>query len=210
MKIVEVLAGRLKIDLIVVDTACAGVDLGDENSNSEVARVVMKPFLKLVRRLNACLIMSHHIGKSKSEEGVTRDKVHSPRGASAFSGYPASVFVLDLDPYSIAGVILSCAKRKSGESYDRTLLLDRERRWFDLVGEVKREPSSYEQVLEAIRHLTGEPIKRAAINAELEGRLDERTITRRLEIAVKRGELLKVKKGQYSRKAANGQSDTPI
>lgn len=211
MQLIERLALERKVDLIVVDTACAGFDLWDENSNSEVARCVLKPLLKLARRLNCAVIMLHHIGKARSEEGQAKETVHKPRGASSFAGYAASVFVLGADDHDPNAVTLSCAKRKSGENYRHTLMLNRETRWFVSVGVVERGPTDYDLVLWVVLGTDGE-VKRCAINAALQGKVTERTITRCLARAVKRGEMISPKKGFYSVNygKGNGQSATAI
>jgi len=186
-----------KIDLIAVDTACAAFNLYDENSNSEVARKVMKPLLKLARQLKCALVMANHIGKARSEEGSSGEKVHKPRGASSFPGYAASVFVLIADPSDRDVVTLACAKRKSGPNYEVTLKLDRPTRWFTALGAAIRIPTNYELVVGTIRD-AGNLVKRSAIDAALKGKVPVRTITRHLNEAVSRRELISPKKGFYA------------
>ena len=63
-------AARLfKPDLIIVDTLAALFSLDDENSNAEVKKKVMQPLKRLAREANAALLLLHHIGKPKMEEG---------------------------------------------------------------------------------------------------------------------------------------------
>jgi hypothetical protein len=186
-----------RVDLIVVDTACAAFNLFDENSNSEVARKVMKPLLKLARQLDAAVLMANHIGKSRSEEGSAGEKVHKPRGASSFPGYAASVFVLIADSSDPDVVTLACAKRKSGANYEVSLKLSRASRWFTALGAATRIPTNYELVIRAV-HDAGPLVKRHAIDAALKGKVPVRTITRHLNEALSRGELTSGRKGVYT------------
>jgi hypothetical protein len=194
--LIEGFAKRQEVDLIVVDTAAAGFDLRDENSNSEVARDLLKPLVRLSRSVGCVVVLLHHIGKAKSEDGRDRDAVHQPRGASAFSAYAASVFVLEPDVHHQDTVTLSCAKRKSGENYEYQLELNRDRRWFKCGEEIQRGPTAYEKVLWVVLGTPGE-VKRSTINAALEAEVRERTITRCLARAVERGEIISPKKGLY-------------
>lgn len=209
LELVAQLAAERKVDLMAVDTAGAGFDLSDENNNGEAARYVLKPLLRLARLLNCAVIMIHHIGKANSEEGRTRDTVHKPRGASSFSGYAASVFVLESDTQDDDSVTLSCAKRKSGPNYKHSLKLDRDTRWFTSTGALQRQPTPYELVRRAVLDTGGE-VKRATIDAILRGQVAARTITRCLAKAVEVGELRSPKKGFYAANSGNGQSATDI
>jgi hypothetical protein len=186
-----------RVDLIVVDTACAAFNLFDENSNSEVARKVMKPLLKLARQLDCAVLMANHIGKSRSEEGSAGEKVHKPRGASSFPGYAASVFVLTTDTSDPDAVKLACAKRKSGANYKVGLKLSRATRWFAALGVATRAPTNYELVIRTVRD-AGTLVKRRAIDDALKGKVPVRTITRHLNEAASRGELISPKKGVYT------------
>lgn len=210
MGLIEGMARQREVDLIVIDTACAGFDLRDENNNSEVSRVVLKPLLRLARLLNCAVVLLHHVGKARSEEGQARELVHKPRGASSFSGYAVSVFVLDADGYDPNAVTLSCAKRKSGAAYSHTLTLNRDTRWFACAEEIQRKPTDYELVRGIVLAANGVVVKRNAINAALTGKVSERTITRHLKSAVERGEIVSPKKGFYCANSGNGQSATAI
>ena len=44
----------------------------------------MKPLRRFARITNSAVLVSHHIGKAKLEEGVTKEALHKGRGASAF------------------------------------------------------------------------------------------------------------------------------
>jgi RecA-family ATPase len=97
MKLMEAHARRVKSDDIIIDTASAAFSLRNENDNSEVANSVMKPLVKLARRLNCLVILIHHIGKAKLEEGSTREQAHRGRGASAWGDFSTSIFNLEAD-----------------------------------------------------------------------------------------------------------------
>jgi len=198
MNELENLGIEKEVDLIVVDTACAAFDLHDENNNAEVANDLIKPLLRLARRLKCSVVLLHHIGKAKSEEGRTK-AVHKARGASAFMGYAASVFNLEADTNNPNSVTLTCAKRKSGENYHCTLTLNRESRWFDTPVMANRVPTFYETVVDVVKKTGPAGMSRKAINSALEKKgLSERTVTRLLNEAVSRGELSRPKKGWYS------------
>lgn len=207
--LIESFAARHRVDVIIVDTAAAGFDLRDENSNSEVARDLLKPLLRLSRSVGCAVVLLHHIGKAKSEDGRQRDTVHQPRGASAFSAYAASVFILEQDAHDQDMVTLACAKRKSGENYEYALELNRVTRRFTCLEEIQCEATAHEKVLWAVLGTQGE-VKRSTINAALDGEVSERTITRCLTRAIERGEIISPKKGCYSVNLSNGQSAKDI
>lgn len=123
------------VDVLILDTATAAFSLRNENDNAEVANRVMKPLVKLARRLNALIVLLHHVGKAKAEEGATREQAHRGRGASAWGDFSTSIFNLDADPNDRDRVTITCGKRKNGSNYERLLLLDRERRWFRVTEE---------------------------------------------------------------------------
>ena len=208
LKAVELEARSRQVDLIAVDTASAAFDIYDENNNAEVTRHVLKPLLELARNLRCAIVMAHHIGKSRSEDGgASKTKVLRPRGASAFSGYASSVFLLD-ETNDHDTVTLSCAKRKSGTAYELTLRIDRQRRWFGVLGETHRTLSNYELVVDAIRG-QGRSAMRSDIDLALDGKVGKPTITRLLRVGVTRGDISKECHGVYSI-PANAQLLTPI
>lgn len=75
----ENLVVRSEAKLIVCDTVGYYFD-GDENSNSEVKRLVMRPLAHLGAKYEVAFILVHHYGKP-SEHRVGR---HKTRGASAW------------------------------------------------------------------------------------------------------------------------------
>lgn len=196
LDVIEREAQFRRFDLIAVDTTSAAFNLFDENNNSEVTRRALKPLLELARKIDCAVIMAHHVGKAKTEEGSAQDKVHKPRGASAFSGYAASVFLLSPEASDADSVTLSCAKRKSGAPYEVKLKLDRETRWFTAAGEIARTPSSYELVIEAVRNAAA-PVKRSDVEDALAPKVSKATVGRCLNNGVSRGDLVTPKHGIY-------------
>lgn len=194
------------IDLLVIDTCGAAFDLFSENDNGEVARKVMKPLMKMARRLDCAVMTVHHIGKSKSEEGNAAEKVHRPRGASAFSGYAGSVFVLTADAGDTAAVTATCAKNKNGAEYEVLLKHDRDARWFRVIGTPTRTPTNYERVVEFVVGAAS-PVKLAEIVTEFKGVMSRDTVKRKLSDAVRRDDLISTGHGLYAAgRGANGAS----
>jgi putative DNA primase/helicase len=191
------------VDLLVVDTGGAAFDLFNENDNGEVARKIMKPMLTLARRLDCAVLIVHHIGKSKSEEGGAAAKVHRPRGASAFSGYAASVFILEGDVSDPDYVTVTCAKRKNGAPYEVPMKLDRASRWFGAVRPAARTPSSYEHVVEYVQEASA-PVRLMDIVSALKSKMSRDTVKRHLSEALRRGDLVKTGHGFYAAKGAVG------
>lgn len=75
-------AERFKPDLTVIDTMAALFNLQEENSNTEVKSVVMQPLKNLARDANGAVLLAHHIGKPRSEEGIIG--FHAYKGARCF------------------------------------------------------------------------------------------------------------------------------
>jgi putative DNA primase/helicase len=203
MPIVMREAQECGIDLLVVDTSGAAFDIHNENDNGEVARKVMKPLLMLARKLNCAVVIVHHIGKSKSEEGSGADKVHRPRGASVFSGYAAGVFVMTGDASDPDYVTVTCAKRKNGAPYEVPMKLDRASRWFEAVRPAARTPSSYERVVEYVQEADA-PVRLMDIASALKSRMSRDTVKRNLSEALRRGDLTSTGRGLYAAKGSVG------
>lgn len=208
LAVIEREAQLHQFDLIIVDTTSAAFNLSDENSNAEVTQRALKPLLTLARKLDCAIIMAHHIGKAKSEEGSAQEKVHKPRGASAFSGYAASVFILEADKSDSDAVTLYCSKRKSGPSYEVGMKLDHASRWLRATEPITHMPTSYELVVAAVRD-AGKPIMRKEVDAALIGMMSKATITAHLSTAITRGDLSKDGHGMYTARA-NAEMLTPI
>jgi hypothetical protein len=189
-------ARRIKPDVIIIDTASAAFDINNENDNSEAQRV-MKSLIRLARRLKCLVVLVHHIGKAKAEEGRAVEAAHRGRGASAWSDFATSIYNLEATPSDRERVILECAKRKDGETYRHIMVLNRATRWFMMSDEVAPEPASnYELVVAAVRDIGG-AVKRAAIKEAIDGELSDTTLSRILTKAVNKGVLVKGKHGSY-------------
>lgn len=203
LSVIENEAKELGLDLIVVDTSAAAFEINNENDNSEVSRKVLKPLIKLARDLDCAVVIVHHIGKFKSEDGSVSEKVHRPRGASAFSAFAASVFVLTGDASDPDTVTVSCAKRKSGQSYDVMMKLNRDSRWLIAMGAPVRQPSNYERVLEFVRG-SSDPAKLKEIVAAMAPYMSRDTVKRQLKEGLNRGDIVSVGYGLYAAKGAIG------
>lgn len=182
-------------DVVIIDTASAGFWLRNENDNSEVANEVMKRLIRLARQLNALVVLVHHIGKGRGEEGQTREAAHRGRGASAWADFSTSIF--NLEGHSDSDrVTLKCAKRKDGEPYERTMLLDRKARWFTVADETpKTNPTCFDVVVSLVA-MRGR-MKKADVVETLKGQCGERVIENALSDAAKLRKLHKLKRGWY-------------
>lgn len=146
LNMLELEAEKNSIDVIIIDTASASFAIGNENDNSEVANHVLKPLLKLARKLNCVVVLVHHIGKARLEEGTTQETAHRGRGASAWADFSTSIFNLEADPKDQKVVRVFCAKQKSGDNYTVTMRLNPFTRWFSMTMDSACAPQTrYEQ-----------------------------------------------------------------
>ncbi len=165
------------VDELIIDTASAAFALRNENDNSEVANFVMKPLVRLARKLNCVLVLVHHVGKAKAEEGTSREQAHRGRGASAWGDFSTSIFNLDADPHDKDRVTLTCGKRKNGGNYETVLRLDRDRRWFKVTDDTMVKPLTNDDlVVEAMESIGRPEIQTAEILSMLDGRVKQRTV----------------------------------
>jgi len=165
-------------DIILIDTAGAAFDLNSENDNAEINRVIMKPVIdKLVRSLNCVGVVVGHVGKSKGEQGVTREAAHKMRGGSVYGDRATSIFNIEGDPQNVDRIIVSCAKEKTGNNFEITLQLDRDTRWLKLVSEAPsaKRPTSQDKVL-AVLTASTDSLETKAIVTALAGQASERTV----------------------------------
>jgi RecA-family ATPase len=178
---------EFKPDIIFVDTISASFAIRNENDNSEVKECVMKPLKRLAHLTKAAVLVSHHIGKAKIEDGATRENAHKGRGASAFSDLSRVVFNLEKDRVNDS-VILSCAKLK-GEKFDDTVLnYEKERRWF--VPQVAQKVmTNYEILLSRLD--SNRYYKRKEIEEIVADKITLSTLKRNLDIALERGDIQK-------------------
>lgn len=183
-------------DLIVVDTISSAFSIRNENDNAEVRDFILRPLRQLAKDTNAVVLATHHIGKSKSEDGQTKEAVFRGRGASSFADMARTVFNLECDPIEDC-VIWSCPKLKSTvRPTNLKLKLNPETRWFESQGESKLV-SNYDLMLEMFSD--GEVHTTAEVIEEFKGLISERTLKRILNEAVNRGDLCKMKQGVYQR-----------
>lgn len=187
------------VDVLIVDTASAAFSIRNENDNAEVANCVMKPLVKLARRLNCLAVLVHHVGKAKAEEGAAREQAHRGRGASAWGDFSTSIFNLDADPNDKERVTVTCAKRKNGGDYERVLRLDRERRWFRATDETPAKPVTNDDlVLEAIERSGLSQISTGAVEESLAGKVSRNTVGNCLKRLLERGKVSKVRPGWWA------------
>jgi len=186
-------------DIIFVDTISKCFVIHNENDNSEVKERVMKPLKRLAKLTNAVVLATHHIGKSKLEEGATREGSHRGRGASSFADQGRVILNLERDSAS-GSVILSCPKLKGNSFADQILRLDPDTRWFERIGE-NRTQTNYEFVIEMFAD--GRIYTTAEAVSEFEGVISPRTVKGLLGDGVKHGDLQKIRQGQYQKFGAN-------
>lgn len=196
MMMLEYEAQRHQVDVVIIDTASAAFSIRNENDNAEVANLVMKPLLKLARKLNCVVVLVHHIGKAKSEDGTVREAAHRGRGASAWADFSTSIFNLEADSGHEDRITLTCGKRKDGEKYSDKMRLDRAARWFTLLDETPSEiPLTRQSVRSVITHAMP---KRDILEALKESGYSVRTIERCLSDDIKDRLLVHPKRGWYA------------
>ncbi|HVF51804.1 MAG TPA: AAA family ATPase [Pyrinomonadaceae bacterium] len=196
MDVLEQDARKYSVDAIIIDTASAAFSIHNENDNSEVANSVMKRLLTLARKLNCVVVVVHHIGKSRSEEGNSREPAHKARGASAWGDFATSIFNIEASPEDRSRIQLTCAKRKDGDNYTAIMKLSQDKRSFTMTEE--KPPiftTSYEKTVQSI---TRETKTTEAIEIGKRLGIAERTTAQNLKVAVKDGRLKRVKHGVYA------------
>jgi hypothetical protein len=197
LNVVERLANAQGVDLIMIDTASAAFDLRNENDNGEVARLALKPLLRLARKLNCGIVLAHHIGKMGSEEARQVEKAYRARGASAWGCYPTAVYIITAHPGHENMVALACAKRKDGPEYEKVLELNRTSRWFSLSDEtLPPPPPSSRQIVRAV--FSHQMSKAEILTALKDTNLSKRTVEGNLSKDVQEGILVKVRSGWYA------------
>lgn len=187
-------AREFKPDLIVVDTMAALFDLKEENSNTEVKSVVMQPLKTLAREANGAVLLNHHIGKPKGEEGSTTSHAYKGRGASNFGALARSVVTLIADRSDKSRVVLSVPKAKGYRLKDVVMRLDEDGRWFRVTDET---PPTSTTCLQAVVAFVTRRMSKREIAEGLAGNYSESTVEPALKEAIKRGLLRRPKHGQY-------------
>lgn len=196
--VVSEAARSFKPDLIIVDTLSALFMLDDENSNAEVKRRVMQPLKQIAREANAALLLLHHIGKPKTEEGHSTSHAYRGRGASNFGCLSRSVVTLSApDKKDRERVILSVPKGKGYSLPDVTLRLNPDTRWFEVESKATvTEPTTLQDIVQAVT----KEMSRQDIVKAFDGKYSERTVEDKLKAAVERGSIRKVRHGRYAPK----------
>jgi RecA-family ATPase len=183
-----------KPDLTVIDTMAALFDLEEENSNTEVKQRVMQPLKMLAKEANGALLLAHHIGKPRSEEGRTGSRAYLGRGASNFGCLARSVVTMAAPSTTDAErVIVTVPKAKGYRLNDVVLRLDQQTRWFKVMDESAPETSSCLKDIVAFvtRSMkTGEIVKAS--------KYSERAVEKALKEAVSQRRLLKPQHGWYA------------
>lgn len=199
MRVLERDARKLRVDVIIIDTASKAFAIRNENDNAEIANYVMKPLDDLACRLNCLVALSHHIGKDRSEEGATREQAHRGRGASAWADFSASIFNLEADQRDKNRATLICGKRKNGEDYERVLRLNRETRWFEATDETPAKPVTNDDlVLEAMRAAGRAQVATGEVVGALAGKMSRNTAMNCLNRLADLGRVAKVRQGWWS------------
>jgi hypothetical protein len=189
-------AQRFQPDLIVVDTLSALFTLRSENDNAEIKNVVMQPLKKMAKDANAAVWLLHHIGK-QNEDGQATVGAYSGRGGSNIGALARTVVLLKPDKHDPERVVFSIPKAKGFRLEPLLVRLDADARWFITSKETPLpQPTNYELVVSTVK-IYGRPMKRKEINAALAESMSMQTITRHLEQALTRGDLVTPKYGFY-------------
>lgn len=180
-------------DLIVIETVSKAFSIENENDNSEIVNKVMKPLQELARKLNAAVIISHHVGKY-GESSNGKDHTHKGRGASAF-GDQSKLIVTITKHTSPDCVLLKCAKTKGPKFKDTVLRLDRNERRFTSC--------STEESISNVQALLGlfkndSVLSKSEIVRQLSSKVSKSTVDRALKVGIEAGYLEKIRHGKYS------------
>lgn len=134
-------------DFIVVDSVGYAFTVS-ENDNSEVKERVMVPMGSWAKRLNAALVLLHHMGKGES--GYL-DPMQAGRGASAFQELPRMIINLDpvISPTGMSRhdqVTITNTKNKLRPKFEPiTFEINRDVRWYLPVGEQATQEAQLER-----------------------------------------------------------------
>jgi hypothetical protein len=188
-------ARQFKPGLVVVDTMAALFNLNEENSNTEVKSVVMQPLKTLAREANGGVLLAHHIGKRKGEEGGTSSHAYRGRGASNFGCLARSVVTLTADRSDKGRVVLSVPKAKGYRLNDVVMRLDQDARWFRVTDETP--PDSHTCLNDLVAYVTRQ-MRTGEIVEGLSPKHSKRTVEDTLKEALARRLLTKVRHGWYA------------
>lgn len=158
----------------------------------------MKRLVRLARKLNCVIVLVHHIGKAKAEDGQTREAAHRGRGASAWADAAAAIFNVEIDPSDKNRITVTCGKRKSGENYETVFKLDRETRWLTPTDEAPPKPITNKS--RTLKLLTSglTQMKTSAIEQAMAGVMSRSTVMSCLRDLVKDGYVTQPKRGWWS------------
>lgn len=188
-------AERFKPDFTVIDTMTALFNLEEENSNTEVKSVVMQPLKNLARDANGAVLLTHHIGKPKSEEGVIGSHAYKGRGASNFGALARSVVTITApDRNDTERVIVALPKAKGYRMKPLVLKLNPRTRWFEVTDEI---PTNEFTCLNGVVSVVSSKKKTGEIVNALRGKCSRRAVEQALTIALKRKVLTKPQRGVY-------------
>lgn len=184
---------EFKPDLIVVDTLSLAFPTVDENSNSGANNFIIGPLKEMARRGNSAVLLCHHIGKEKSEEGKARDEVLRARGASALPSGCRAVYQLERRTNNgEIEIWFSVEKVKGDKPAPVQLELDNDLRWFSIVG--GGEDESLRELV-AVFPTDGSEIKRNEIESKMI--VAPATLTRMIRRGLDQGLIEKGSYGKY-------------
>lgn len=193
MATVKEAAQKFQPDLTVIDTMAALYDLQDENSNTEVKRVVMQPLKLLAREAEGAVLLAHHVGKPRGEEGNASTRAYRGRGASNFGALARSAVNLVGDRNDVGRVKLSVSKAKGYRLKDVVMRLDEDARWFRVMDE---KPPETKTCLQSVLAFVTRKVTKPEIVANVP--CGESTVEVALREAVKRKLLQRVERGIYA------------
>lgn len=186
-----------KPDLIVVDTMSALFSLHDENSNAEIKRAIMQPLKMLAKEANAGLLLAHHSGKWRSEEGGMKSHAYLGRGGSNLGCLARSVITLIApDRSNKERVILSVPKAKGYRLADVAMNYDYETRWFKVTSETTQsDVRCMDEVIDFVAEQKG--AKTADVIEAFDGKYSRRTVEDALTEAVSKKKITRARHGWY-------------
>mgnify|MGYP000728182515 FL=1 len=186
-------------DLIFIETVSAAFTLDNENNNAEIRSEVFSRLKPLAKKTNAAVLVTHHVGKSRQENGSTRNGSHKGRGGSSFGDQ--SWLIMNLEASQATGnVILQCGKSKGVPFPDTEFRHDPATRLLTIVGELSKrsELTVLVDKLEFDRDYSAKQL-----NILLKEFGADRTIKRKIVAACESGILSKRSHGIY-RKVSKG------
>jgi len=96
------------LKLLIIDTLSRNSGGADENSNTEMAKIIAAADM-LQEKFGCAVLVVHHVGK---------DKQKGPRGASSLVGNMETIISTDLYSDAVQGIKIECFKQKDAEQFD--------------------------------------------------------------------------------------------